>query len=410
MPKRVMNTSIKDAYNEFVEANPNANVSFTTFKRYRPQQVVSYTKAVRNSCCCIKCENTEFKFDALKKFVTCDAHNISELFRATACDTSSYLCASGSCRTCKNWKDRVRDMLREGLDRSQDCCYTIWDKSAEDKFTKRFVRVATLDELLVMFIHDFTDYRLHIFTAKRQQKFLMEKKSNLSDEEFIIIMDYSEHYAPGAQNEVQQAFYGKSQISIFTVVMYMKDRDPISFIILNDDLGQDPVQHWYYIKKLTIIAKNEKPTIKKLFTFTDGAPTQFKNFKHISNVLYASQDFGVELTENFFATCHGKTSADEIGGNVKNLTDRLLTNNKNLNINNAKEMFDLIKNKTKTRLILVDKEEYDGYRAMLQKRWTRVNSIKGTRSFHLFGKVDKKNVRACATAYSDGEKIFKMIK
>lgn len=408
--KRVMNMSIKEAHKKFEICHPNSGVKLTTFKNYRPENLLSFTTSVKNSCCCIKCENTGFKFEEIKKFLDCDANDLSKLHKLTACDVERFECAIEKCENCKNWRQKIRDFLKTDTDMNQDCVYKVWESSPEDKFTKRINRSISLGELFGLFLNEFGEFRLHIFIATAQQKSLREKKSTLTEEELMYIIDYSQHYAPCAQDEVQVAHFGKRLISVLTAVKYMKNQDPASDIILNDDMSQSPAQHWYYMKRLIEIAKRDNPRLKKLYLFHDGAPTQFKNFKHISNVLFAPEDFGVELVEIFFASCHGKTCGDAVGGTVKNLTDRLLTNNKDLMINNAQEMYNLIKDKCKSRVMLVAKEEYDGYQAMLNERWKRINSIRGTRSFHMFERIDEENVRACVTAYGDGEKFFKMVK
>ena len=50
---------------------------------------------------------------------------------------------------------------------------------------------------------------------------------------------------------------------------------------------------------------------------TDGCAGQYKNFKSFSNIVYHFKDFNIVAIWTFFATAHGKSSCDGIGGNIK---------------------------------------------------------------------------------------------
>ena len=57
--------------------------------------------------------------------------------------------------------------------------------------------------------------------------------------------------------------------------------------------------------------------ISKIYYFTDGAASQYKNYKNICNLLYHRDYFGLDAEWHFFATSHGKNACDGIGGTVK---------------------------------------------------------------------------------------------
>ena len=59
------------------------------------------------------------------------------------------------------------------------------------------------------------------------------------------------------------------------------------------------------------------PHINKLHYFSDGCAGQYKNFKNFLNMCHHKQDFGLEAEWTFFATSHGKSPCDGIGGFVK---------------------------------------------------------------------------------------------
>ena len=56
---------------------------------------------------------------------------------------------------------------------------------------------------------------------------------------------------------------------------------------------------------------------KKVYYFSDGARSQYKNRFNLLNVVYNEKGFGIKAEWHFFATAHGKGACDGIGGCVK---------------------------------------------------------------------------------------------
>ena len=65
--------------------------------------------------------------------------------------------------------------------------------------------------------------------------------------------------------------------------------------------------------------KSKFSQIFKLYYFSDGASTQFKNRKNFINLCKHAKDFDILAECNFFATSHGKGACDGVGGTVKRL-------------------------------------------------------------------------------------------
>ena len=55
----------------------------------------------------------------------------------------------------------------------------------------------------------------------------------------------------------------------------------------------------------------------KVEYFSDGCAAQYKNYKNLLNLSYHKSDFGLDAAWSFFATSHGKSPCDGIGGVVK---------------------------------------------------------------------------------------------
>ena len=74
------------------------------------------------------------------------------------------------------------------------------------------------------------------------------------------------------------------------------------------------------MKTLLEVLKVKHPAIKKVHYFSDGCAGQYKNRYNFINLCFHKEDFELLAEWNFFATSHGKTACDGIGGTAKHLT------------------------------------------------------------------------------------------
>ena len=96
----------------------------------------------------------------------------------------------------------------------------------------------------------------------------------------------------------------------------------MSLYILSDDLNHD-VPFVYNVQSIiSKIIKSELPVLTNLEYFTDGCAAQYKNCKAMFNLCQHEADFGLKATWSFFATSHGKSPCDGIGGFVKRMTTK----------------------------------------------------------------------------------------
>ena len=77
----------------------------------------------------------------------------------------------------------------------------------------------------------------------------------------------------------------------------------------------------YLIQKMLLsYVKKYIPKISKIEYFSDGCAAQYKNKYNFINLCKHKDDFGLDAKWNFFATAHGKSPCDGIGGTVKRIT------------------------------------------------------------------------------------------
>ena len=62
------------------------------------------------------------------------------------------------------------------------------------------------------------------------------------------------------------------------------------------------------------------PNVSMIHYFSDGCAGQYKNCKNVINICFHKKDFFTNCSWIFFATSHGKSPCDAIGGTVKRIT------------------------------------------------------------------------------------------
>ena len=90
-----------------------------------------------------------------------------------------------------------------------------------------------------------------------------------------------------------------------------------SYCTISDNMDHD-VSMVYQIQKECIQHVQEKVQgLTKIMYFSNVCATQYKNQKNFLNLCNHSADFIVAAEWTFFATSHGKSPCDGIGGNIK---------------------------------------------------------------------------------------------
>lgn len=189
-----------------------------------------------------------------------------------------------------------------------------------------------------------------------------------------------------------------------------------SYIFLSDDMKQNPAEIDHYMNIIIEETKRKNPNVSRIIFGSDDSPTQFKNKQHLSSVLFAQQDFGVEMERLFFASYHGKSCAHGVAGTFKRVAENLMKNGcddigqqKIIHVNHAENLYRLMKDKTKSKVFLVKKEDYAARANLLDNRWKNLRYIPGTRKFHHFEKGQGSNVIKCSfNSFGAGSKMIKM--
>ena len=164
-----------------------------------------------------------------------------------------------------------------------------------------------------------------------------------------------------------------------------------SFCFLSDDLTHDVGFVYALQKKLTQYIHVNFPQINFIEYFSDGCSDQYKNYKNFLNLTYHKHDFGIGASWSLFATSHGKSPCDGIGGMVKRkLMRESLMRPVNHQLLSVQAVFFYCKESISgiAATFCISKEELTLIRSLLKERHALANTVPGTRSFHHFASDD----------------------
>lgn len=203
-------------------------------------------------------------------------------------------------------------------------------------------------------------------------------------------MDFAENYSFVVQDAVQGQHWNNSQTTLHPFAVYYRecgDVKCLSVCIVSDHLQHNTNVVHAFIAKVVSYLKCHM-SIEQILYFTDGAASQYKNYKNLTNLCYHMKDFQVNAEWHFFATSHGKSPCDGIGGTVKRLvaraslqattTGQILTP-KDLHAWASEHILGIT-------FFYVGSEEIKQHELIyaLEDRYMAVKTIPGTRSHHAF--------------------------
>ena len=163
---------------------------------------------------------------------------------------------------------------------------------------------------------------VHSFVAKFQSQFLKDRRSNLSDDHLIVLANFAENYQFTIQDEIQGYHCNSGQCTIYPVVFCQNTQDKLideSMCFISDDLQHDIGFVYQLQTQLISCIKENYSNTTKLEYFSDGCAGQYKNLKSCQYLCNPKADFDLDAAWSFFATSHGKSLCDGIGGTVKQL-------------------------------------------------------------------------------------------
>src|SRR5258705_11209492 len=236
----------------------------------------------------------------------------------------------------------------------------------------------------------------HHFVSKSQQRYLADLKAGLRKGHCVILAGFLENYSVVIQDEVQGYHWTKDQITVHPFVAYFvnesDNQQAKSFVRFSENLRHNTVAVFSFQKRVMESLKTIVPNLEKIYYFSDGAASQYKNSKNFSNLRQHDKDFGVAAEWHFFGTSHGKNACDGVGGTVKRLATRAsIQMTTGAPIPTAKDLFAWAeKNITGIQFFLVGDEEIRENEQYPSPRLSRAKAVRGYRSMHCFKPLDQR--------------------
>lgn len=329
------------------------NLSFATFKRYRPFYVLSPKVDKRNTCACKRHENLEMKAKVLKSLELIKTADVTELWTNVVCDIKSKECSYGECNKCAN----------KSVDISKDKNYNLdenitWDewvlknheyKLKNDDVTKITKRIdkekksGTLKTLLDLFQEELNNAKIHFYNIYHQYKEYRRCIENLDECSVALHVDFSENYACKLSSEIQAMHFGASrqQMTIHTGVLYSSEDSKKSFASLSPSNEHGPEAIWAHLLPVLKWIRQQYPKVNGIHFHSDGPTVQYrqkKNFYYFSKLM---NEYGFPFsTWNFFEASHGKGAADGVGSAIKRKLDSFVSYGSD--VKDAKSAYELL--------------------------------------------------------------------
>lgn len=291
------------------------------------KHLVLQAKTPEDDCRCEICENAQLLLDAIKTHFRKTKENDLvkdlpldplELVEVGVCSCKNYECMTNKCQQCPG-KAPIASVC-EALEKVEKIQYYKWS-TIEKKVVKR-MEEETGEQIAVMLEEVVTGAKMrrHKYNIYRQFSELKFLKRNLKKEEVILSVDFSKNYDNKQRHEIQSAYFGHDNFTIFTAACYMhneitvenfsKEIDEetnltvVPIAIVSNETSHDRNVAFTNNNKLIKIVKEINPNISTFHFWSDGCAGQFR-----SRYVFRSFSFypdNIKLTWNYGEAHHFK--------------------------------------------------------------------------------------------------------
>ena len=297
LPTYIMTMTLKEAYEMFKAEYPETKISFTSFRKMKPNRVRRISDTNRRTCLCQMCCNLALKLEGLKKIAVIDTTQFNtkkQLADMTVCpyeDVPAWKCITRECNLCG---PSLQSLYKEEIQANKDLKVT-WAKweyvtlasDAENQggLKKRVLSCVAKETTLPLFVTecdlDLVGYPRHLFEASWQQKQLNACLAHVTTSNIAVVMDYSENYRVAYQNEAQSAFFDPIQTTIHPMMHFYRNQENTlvkhAIIGISDDGKHDPSGVALFVKSaLEVLEKKHGLKITSIHQWTDGCASQYK--------------------------------------------------------------------------------------------------------------------------------------
>lgn len=392
--KRLLLCNLNELYAAFKFEYPAEKIGFSKFCFLRPKWcVLAGSSGTHSVCVCAIHQNVILLLHACAIEET-----YHDLMNHLVCSMDNRDCMLRHCCKCPSSENLKKIFLEkfEEWDQEDEVTYSAWVTTDR---TQQVTVTVSLDEYLNHLVESLEKLLPHSFITKSQSNYLKELKTKLQPDEAIVLVDFSENYTYVIQDEVQGYHWTQDSCSLHPVVIYTcneqgKDLIVSSLCVISDDLEHD-VGFVYETQRIVAQFLNDRfSRVQTLHYFSDGCAGQYKNCKNFINMCHHQKDFNLKGCWSFFATSHGKSPCDGIGGTVKRLLTReSLQLGPGNTITNVQKVLEFCQSRIENIFFfLLKKESLSTCRQQLESRFSQAKTVPGTRSFHFFSPLSENDI------------------
>ena len=417
--KRLVLSNLRELYQLFKNKFPNEKVGFSKFAALRPKQcVLAGASGTHSVCVCTIHQNVKLmmlgaKLPDLTASSDLPLLTYRDCLARIICNPPQPACYLGTCECCPG-TNALREHLNAVMDEHiiDNIIFKQWvsvDRSTLETVSK------SADDFVEMFCEKLEALLPHSFIAAQQAAYYSDVKAALQPGELLVTADFSENYAFILQDAAQGFHWNNSQATIHPFVAYYIDSAGelchVSHVVISDCLHHDTVAVHLFQKSFIVCLKRVfSSPLKKIYYFSDGAASQYKNRKNFSNLCHHEEDFGIKAEWHFSATSHGKGACDGLGGTVKRLAARAsLQRPYDEQIMTPRQLYEWAS--TNIPSICFDycsTEEYQREQSSLEERFCSSRTIPGTRKLHSFVPLTKDKILTRVFSAADVSKEAKI--
>lgn len=336
---------LREAYAIFCEEDPQEEVSFSTFCKYRPENVLLLKETPQEQCLCEKHANFQFELAALG--ITYD----NDWWISVLCDpTANSKCWKNECNDCKNGSK-----LEVSKPASEITCRSSWKKQ-KDKRLQRVTEEVTVGEVISEIKQGWMKFAKHV-NVKRIQ-FAEYKADQGYQRRRIVNIDFAMNFVAEPQLEVQSALWSRSSITLFTAAVEMNNQDT-SMLLVSDVKSKNKNAIFAFLETIFRLLPNVADNTIEEIIWSDGPSCEFKNQFTLKIMQYLASKFQKPFTWKFFGASHGKGKCDAIGGRAKMaVREKMLAKGERVdNVNNAADFARIAKANLPNVTVVEVKEE-----------------------------------------------------
>lgn len=290
------------------------------------------------------------------------------------------------CASCPG-TELLRQFLNDLTDEEDDhMTYKKWTQTDGSKLETITEEKEDFIDSLVKLIENLTR---HHFIARSQGAFFAQSKANVEGDSCVLVSDFSENFAFIIQDAVQGYYWMNDHATLLPFMAYMKNENGSAFnvpiCVISDHSTHDTLAVHAFLRPVLTYLKSINSLLKKVIYFTDGAASQYTNKKNFANLCSHEADFGLMAEWHFFASCHGKSACDGIGGTLKRLA-RLasLQRHSNNQITSPEQLFNWARENVNIQTFYVSSDSVQNNATTIERRMEQATVVQGTRSLHCY--------------------------